>query len=99
MTHNELKEMGLRIKNRRLSLKYTQEQFAEMIGISASSYTKIENAFQQPSLDTLIMISKKLNNVSSTKPIVCRGNLSVSKADTSPFRRGLKNIRNLICLS
>jgi transcriptional regulator with XRE-family HTH domain len=53
--------MGNRMKDRRKSLKYTQEQFAEVIGISASSYTRIENAFQKPSLDTLIRIARHLD--------------------------------------
>jgi len=54
------KEMANRIKERRKSLKYTQEQFAEILGISANSYTRIENAFQKPSLNTLIKISQNL---------------------------------------
>jgi len=61
MTNTELKEMATRIKVRRKALKFTQEQFAEVIGISSSSYTRIENAFQKPSLDTLIKISRNLN--------------------------------------
>lgn len=60
MTQNELKQMANRIKARRESFLYTQESFSELIGISASSYTKIENAFQKPSLDTLIKISQNL---------------------------------------
>lgn len=52
--------MATRIKNRREQLGFTQEKFAETINISVSSYTKIENAFQKPALDTLISISGKL---------------------------------------
>lgn len=60
MTDKNLKEMATRIKKRREQLGFTQEKFAETINISASSYTKIENAFQKPALDTLISISEKL---------------------------------------
>ena len=60
MTKQEQKSMANRIKERRKALNHTQEQFAEIIGISASSYTRIENAFQNPSMDTLIKISKNL---------------------------------------
>ena len=60
MTKSEQKSMANRIKERRKSLNYTQEQFAELVGISASSYTRIENAFQNPALNTLIKISKNL---------------------------------------
>ena len=52
--------MAKRIKERRKSLKYTQEQFAELLGIATSSYTRIENAFQKPSLDTVIKIAEHL---------------------------------------
>ncbi len=61
MTKNELKLMANRIKERRLELSFTQEEIAEIIELSYSSYTKIENAFQTPSLDTIIAISKTLN--------------------------------------
>jgi len=53
--------MAGRIKKRRDALGYTQEKFAETIDLTSSSYTKIENAFQQPSLDSLIRISEKLD--------------------------------------
>ena len=61
MTTEQLKAMADRIKERRDSLGYTQEQFAEIIDLSLSSYTKIENAFQKPALDTLIRIGDKLD--------------------------------------
>ena len=61
MTKAQLKEMANRIKSRRESLGFTQEGFCEIIGLSASSYTKIENAFQKPALDTLIKIAQHLD--------------------------------------
>ena len=61
MTDKQLKYMADRIKERRAALGFTQEKFSEAIELSASSYTKIENAFQQPSLDTLIKIAKQLD--------------------------------------
>jgi len=60
MTKNQLKAMANRIKERRAALGYTQAEFSEKIEISASSYTKIENAFQKPSLDTVVRISEEL---------------------------------------
>lgn len=60
MTNIELKEMADRIKTQRKKLSYTQERFCEILDISVSSYAKIENAFQKPSLDTLVKISKNL---------------------------------------
>ena len=48
MTEVQIKEMAARIKARREALGFTQESFCEAIDLSASSYTKIENAFQKP---------------------------------------------------
>jgi len=61
MKIEKIKKMAERIKQRRAELHFTQEQFAEIIDITAGSYTKIENAYQRPSLDTLIKISQNLN--------------------------------------
>ena len=61
MTEVQQKKMAERIKRRREALGHTQESFCEAIGLSSSSYTKIENAFQKPALDTLIKIAKHLD--------------------------------------
>lgn len=61
MNKTQQKEMSDRIKSRRESLGFTQESFCEVIELSASSYTKIENAFQKPALDTLIKIAERLD--------------------------------------
>lgn len=61
MTKEQQKQMSDRIKSCREGLGFTQEQFAEMVALSASSYTKIENAFQMPRLSTLMLISEKLH--------------------------------------
>lgn len=61
MTEIQIKEMARRIKARRKELGFTQESFCEAIDLSASSYTKIENAFQKPALDTLIRIAGRLD--------------------------------------
>lgn len=61
LTKKQHKEMADRIKHRRESLGFTQEGFCEAIDLSASSYTKIENAFQKPALNTLIKIAQHLD--------------------------------------
>lgn len=53
--------MGNKLKAKRLQLGYTQENVAELSNISFSTYSKIENAIQSPSLDTLIRISVVLD--------------------------------------
>ena len=60
MKNEQLLAMAGRIKQLREHTGLTQEQFAETIELSASSYTKIENAFQKPALDTLIKIADRL---------------------------------------
>lgn len=61
MTSKDLKAMASRIKEQRKQLHFTQESFSEVINLSLSSYSKIENAHQKPSLDTLIVIAKFLD--------------------------------------
>ncbi len=61
MTKKQLKSMGNKLKAKRLQLGYTQENVAELSNISFSTYSKIENAIQSPSLDTLIRISVVLD--------------------------------------
>ena len=61
MDKTALKQMADRIKCRREALGFTQERFSETINLSTSSYTKIENAFQKPALDTLIKIAQHLD--------------------------------------
>ena len=61
LTYEQLKEMANRIKSRRESLGFTQDDFSVVVGLSVSSYTKIENAFQKPALDTLIKIAQHLD--------------------------------------
>lgn len=48
------------MKNKRIQLGYTQEKVAELSNLSYSSYTKIENAIQGPSLNALIRIAAVL---------------------------------------
>lgn len=54
------REMANRMKAQRKYLGLTQEQVAEAVGITYSSYVKIENTFQSPSLATLVAISQVL---------------------------------------
>jgi len=61
LTKKELKSMGDKLKSKRVRLGYTQEKIAELTNISYSTYSKIENAIQSPSLDTLIRISVVLD--------------------------------------
>jgi transcriptional regulator with XRE-family HTH domain len=85
MNKDNLDAMSDRIKARRKSMGYTQEKMALKLGISYSSYTKIENGFQQPSLDTLIDISFALK--------VSLDNLVFGKTEsTEDFLRILSNL-------
>lgn len=101
MTNKELKQLALRIKNKRKLLNYTQETFAEKVGIALSTYTKIENGFQSPSLNTLISISKNLN-ISIDFLLFGYENLNISKRDKDIIsileRFNKDDIKNLILL-
>lgn len=52
--------LGKRIKELRKSKKYTQDKFAELIGIDAKHLSRIECAKTQPSLNLLKKISSVL---------------------------------------
>ena len=48
------KELGANIKRARCRKGWTQQEFADRIGISLQFACKIETGFSKPSLDTLI---------------------------------------------
>ena len=58
-TDNEiLKEIGKMIKQRRLNINLTQQEFADAVGISVSHLSRIERT-GKTSMVTLIAISRK----------------------------------------
>lgn len=50
-------EMGSRIRQARRTHDYTQEQLAEMLGISTAYYGKIERGVHGISLEKLVIVS------------------------------------------
>ena len=50
-----------RIKQKRKEKGYTQEKMAELLNISYSNYSKIENAIVTPTLERLVDISQLLD--------------------------------------
>lgn len=56
MEQRILVKIATAMRKKRASLGMTQEQAAEYLDISYSSYTKIENTAQSPSLDMLVRI-------------------------------------------
>ena len=57
MNKKDLKQIAQQIKEKRKSYGYTQEQ----LEMSYSYYTKIENGYQTPSLNTLVKIASALH--------------------------------------
>lgn len=57
--------LGKNIKKRRKELELTQQELADLLGISLNFMGKIEVAFSKPSLDTLIDIAEKLDTTVS----------------------------------
>ena len=90
MKDKERKAMADRIKERRESLGYTQEGFAEIVDLSPSSYVKIENAFQKPGLDSLIRIAGKLDT--SLDYLVFGGKKKKKPDDTEIMRAILESV-------
>lgn len=61
MNKKDLKRIAQQIKEKRRVYGYTQEQMAEQLNLSYSYYTKIENGYQTPSLNTLVKITSALH--------------------------------------
>lgn len=57
---NNNKDIAGRLKDLRLNLKYTQEQFAEFLDISVQLYKKMESGENNISIATLHKMKKKM---------------------------------------
>ena len=49
-------EMGLRIKNQRKKLKYTQEDMAERLSVSVKHFSEVERGITGLSIDNLVKL-------------------------------------------
>ncbi len=58
--HDYKHDMGLRIKKQRKSLKFTQEQIAEMLDISVKHFSEVERGLTGLSIENLIKLSNIL---------------------------------------
>lgn len=54
------KNIGSRLLLRRKEMRYTQEEMAELLGVSAGFYGMIERGEKAPSIEKLVMIYEKL---------------------------------------
>lgn len=54
-------DMGLRLRQERIRLNYTQEHIAEILNMSTAYYGKIERGVHGLSLQKLLLINQKLN--------------------------------------
>ena len=54
-------DMGLRLRQERMRMNYTQEQVAEILNMSTAYYGKIERGVHGLSLQKLLLINQKLN--------------------------------------
>lgn len=57
----DLKAIGIRIKEARESKRLTQEQLAEIVGLSSTHISVIERGVKAPKLETFIEIANALN--------------------------------------
>lgn len=61
VTKEQLRGIAERLKQHRKALGLTQEEMAEKLEMTYSSYSKVENGFQQPGIDMLVRISGALS--------------------------------------
>ena len=54
------KSIGSRLLSRRKELRYTQEQMAELLGVSTGFYGMLERGEKAPSIEKLIIIYERL---------------------------------------
>lgn len=54
------KNIGSRLLVKRKELRYTQEQMAELLGVSTGFYGMLERGEKAPSIEKLVMIYEKL---------------------------------------
>lgn len=54
-------DMGLRLRQERMRMNYTQEQVAEILNMSTAYYGKIERGVHGLSLQKLLLINQKPN--------------------------------------
>lgn len=52
---------GKRLRSARLNSHLTQQQVADMLGVTVNSYQKYEQAMRSPSLETLVKLSDIFN--------------------------------------
>ena len=61
MDRINLKNFGKKIKLERIRNDISQEQFAELLGVSTRTVSLIENGHQHPKFFLVVNIAKKLN--------------------------------------
>lgn len=61
---------GKRLRSARLNSGFTQQQVADLLGVTVNSYQKYEQSMRSPSLETLVRLSDIFNV--PTDWILCR---------------------------
>ena len=61
MYKQELKKFGKNVKIERIRNDYSQEQLAELLGVSTRTISLIENGLQHPKFFLVVKIAKTLN--------------------------------------
>lgn len=85
-------EMANRIKSIREALGYSQEAFSEKVGISIGTIKTVETLVHNPSIDTLVKLSKFLN-ISLDELVF--GSKNETSSSTPQFQNNHKKIGDL----
>ncbi|MBR3604540.1 MAG: helix-turn-helix transcriptional regulator [Candidatus Gastranaerophilales bacterium] len=108
--NESLNFLGARIKELRKNKKYTQDKFAELIGIDAKHLSRVECSRTQPSLNLLNKISKVLEidilelfkieqnetqRFKNKKELINEINLILDKVDTYKVKLFYKILKTL----
>ena len=86
----DLKPIGSRIKNAREAKGFTQEQLAEMIGLSPTHISVIERGVKAPKLETFIKIANALDVTSDSLLLdVLNNSLQITSTELSELIKNL----------
>lgn len=100
------KLLGKKVRQLRKQHKYSQERFAEMVGIDPNSVSRIECGVHYPSLDTLEKIAKVLkvemrdlflfSNKESAEELRTYLVQIVSELDVEKLREVVRAVRKIV---
>lgn len=88
-------KLGSKIKKYRMSIKMTQAEFAERLGVTGASVSAYENGTRQPSFDVLVKIANILGT--TTDNLLGRTKNEDKSVDVSKLTDGqIRTVKEMV---